>query len=149
MTERETMLAVIDTFDALAIPYILVGSFSSSFYSVPRSTKDADFVIELGARSVRELADHLGPQFSLDPQMSFETVTMTRRHQLTVVETAFKIELFYLSDDAHDQERFHRRPVLQPRSIHYAESQYGDRRRSLGVRQLEDLLSGDFRQCVL
>jgi hypothetical protein len=41
--------------------------------------------------------------------MSFETVTMTTRHVLDVVDSPFKIELFHLSDDPHDQERFRRR----------------------------------------
>jgi hypothetical protein len=109
MTEREAALAVVDALEALAIPYMLVGSFSSSFYGIPRSSKDADFVIALGSRSVHELANRLAPAFRLDPQMSFETVTMTSRHLMEVVGTPFKIELFHLSDDAHDQERFRRR----------------------------------------
>src|SRR5207244_2201955 len=45
----------------------------------------------------------------LDPQMTFETVTMTRRHVMEVVGIPFKIEIFHLSDDPHDQERFRRR----------------------------------------
>jgi hypothetical protein len=69
----------------------------------------------LGDRSTRDLADCLGPSFRLDPRMSFETVTMTTRHILEVVGNPFRIELFILSDDPHDQERFRRRrpvPVL-------------------------------------
>lgn len=45
----------------------------------------------------------------MDPQGSFETVTMTLRHVLKPVGIPFKIELFHLSDDPHDQERFRRR----------------------------------------
>jgi hypothetical protein len=41
--------------------------------------------------------------------MSFELITGTTRHILHVQGTQFKIELFRLSDDAHDQERFRRR----------------------------------------
>jgi len=120
MTEREATLAVIDGLEALAIPYMLVGSFSSSFYAIPRSSKDADFVIALGSRSIRDLADHLGPGFRLDPQMSFESVTMTSRHVMEVVGIRFKVELFHLSDDPHDQERFRRRRRVEylDRQIH-------------------------------
>src|SRR5262249_17975326 len=38
-----------------------------------------------------------------------ETVTMTTRHVMEVIGSPFKIELFHLSDDPHDQERFRRR----------------------------------------
>ncbi len=57
----------------------------------------------------RAIADRLGPAFRLDPQLSFETVTATLRHRLELVGQPFQIELFYLSDDPHDQERFRRR----------------------------------------
>ena len=50
-----------------------------------------------------------GPPLRLDPQMSFALVTGTWRHIIHLANTPFKIELFYLSDDPHDQERFHSR----------------------------------------
>jgi hypothetical protein len=109
MTSEEATLAVIDALETLHIPYMLVGSFSSNYYGIGRSTKDADFVIQLDLEMLSSLATHLGPSFRLDPQMTFETITMTRRHILNVVGIPFLIELFHLSDDPHDQERFQRR----------------------------------------
>jgi len=41
--------------------------------------------------------------------MSFETVTATRRYKLQLPDDPFSVELFLLSDDAHDLERFARR----------------------------------------
>jgi hypothetical protein len=109
MTSEEAALAVLSALETLGIPYMLVGSFSSNYYGIARSTKDADFVVELGGQSIGLLADHLGGAFRLDPQMTFETVTMTTRHVMEVVGIPFKIEIFHLSDDPHDQERFRRR----------------------------------------
>ncbi|HEV3115799.1 MAG TPA: hypothetical protein VGY58_02020 [Gemmataceae bacterium] len=109
MTGEAATLRVIDVLEALAIPYMITGSFASNVYGVPRATGDADFVVQLVDVSVRAIADALGDAFRLDPQMSFEAVTMTTRHVLQVAGTPFKIELFHLSDDAHDRERFQRR----------------------------------------
>lgn len=109
MTGAEATLAVIDALNTLGTPYMLVGSFSTSFYGIPRSTQDADFVISIGDGSLAKLAQDLGPEFKVDPQMSFETVTMTRRNEIKVAGLPFKIELFHLSSDPHDQERFRRR----------------------------------------
>ncbi|HVS37018.1 MAG TPA: hypothetical protein VMS17_15765 [Gemmataceae bacterium] len=109
MTSDQAALAVVEALEALGIPYMLVGSFSSNYYGIGRSTKDADFVAEIGAQSIVQVAERLGPQFRLDPQPSFEMVTMTLRYMIYVVDVPFKIELFRLSDDAHDQERFRRR----------------------------------------
>jgi hypothetical protein len=41
--------------------------------------------------------------------MSFETVTATSRFVLQLSDGTFAIEIFILSDDAHDQQRFERR----------------------------------------
>jgi hypothetical protein len=113
MTGDDAAFAVLDALEAAGIPYMLVGSYSTNAYGVPRATQDADIVIELGSHSIWELVNRLGPEFHFDPQMTFETVTMTRRHTLQVVGMRFKIELFHLSDDLHDQERFRRRRRFQ------------------------------------
>lgn len=109
MTSDEAALAIIDALEGHQVPYMLVGSFSSNYYGVTRSTKDADFVVQIDPQSITQIAERLGPSFRLNPQTSFETVTMTTRSIIEVVDTMFKIELFYLGDDPHDQERFQRR----------------------------------------
>lgn len=109
MTDDEATLAVIDALEALAIPYMVVGSLSSNLYGVPRSTGDADFVIQFDSAALVRLADRLGASFRLDPQMTFETTPLTYSHILEVVGTPFKVELFHLSDEPHDRERFQRR----------------------------------------
>jgi len=105
----EATVAVVDALDALRIPYMVVGSFSSNFYGIPRATQDADFVVQLEAGALSALMERVGPSFRLDPQMSFETVTATRRYRLQLADDPFSVELFLLSDDAHDLERFARR----------------------------------------
>ncbi|MBL8799184.1 MAG: hypothetical protein JNM56_35185 [Planctomycetia bacterium] len=106
---EDTLVKLIDTLNALAVPYMLVGSLASNVYGIPRSTQDADFVIQSGIVSLPELTSHLGPAVRLDPQPSFDPVTSTLRHVLHLRESAFKIEVFILGDDSHDQERFRRR----------------------------------------
>jgi hypothetical protein len=106
---EDTFLAVVDALEELSIPYMIVGSISSSYYGIARPTKDADFVIALGSETIGSITKCLGQQFRLDPQMSFETVTMSRRYVADVIGTPFKIEFFLLRNDPHDQERFRRR----------------------------------------
>lgn len=109
MTNSEAILKVIDALEDSRIPYMLVGSHSSSTYGIPRTSQDADFVIELGEKSILDLARRLAPAIRFDPQMNFETVTMRRRYVADVVGTPFMIEFFLLNDDPHNQERFRRR----------------------------------------
>ena len=109
MTPTEATTSVLDGLNALQIPYMLVGSFSSNYYGIPRSTKDADFVVHLQPGMLSNLAARIGPPFRLDRQMSFETVTATRRYVMHLDDDPFSVEFFLLSDEAHDRERFSRR----------------------------------------
>ncbi len=113
MNAYQAVLATLDALEELEISYILVGSFSTNYYGLPRSTEDADFVVHLENKSPRQIAARLGPAFRLDPQMSFETVTLTTRHVVEVLGSPFTIELFQLSEDEHDQARFARRRTVE------------------------------------
>ncbi len=113
MTGAEATAAVIDALEALSFPYMLVGSLSSNIFGIPRSTKDADFVIQSGGVTLFDLVARLGPSFRLEPQVQFETITMTTRQVVQIDEIPFVIEFFCLSDDPHDQERFRRRQRVE------------------------------------
>ncbi len=106
---EDVTLQVADALARCAIPYMLVGAFSSNQYGIPRSTKDADFVVQVTGAVGAGLTAALGPQFELEPQVSFETNTGTSRQMLACRGSPFKVELFFLSNDPHDQERFKRR----------------------------------------
>ncbi len=115
MNAVEATRAVVNAVDACGIAYLLTGSLASSAYGIPRTSKDADFVLEMGGRDPWEIMDRLGPGFELDPQMSFESITGSMRWIVHVPEIPFDIELFLLGQDAHHQARFRRRvPLLHP-----------------------------------
>lgn len=110
---------VVDALDRAEIPYVLVGSFSSMYYSFPRSTTDVDFVLGVPDPDLAQLTALLGDQFRLNPQRSFETVGGSLENEITVVGTAFKVAFFRLTDKPFDQSRFSRwrRVTLSGREI--------------------------------
>lgn len=105
----EATRLALQAMERLDIRYMLVGGLSSMAYGIPRSTKDADVVLAVEPSDLDRLVNELGSEYELDPQGSFEMVTGTLRHHLRVPSIKFEIELFLLSDDAHDQSRFDRR----------------------------------------
>jgi hypothetical protein len=113
VTGEETTIAVIDALNTMGVSYMIVGSFASNFYGVPRATQDADFVLLMRPGLIEELIGRLGPQFRFDPQLSFETVTGTHRYVICTSTGDFYVELFRLADDEYDQERFRRRCRVQ------------------------------------
>lgn len=100
---------VIQALNRAGVPHMLVGAFSRNAYAPPRSTQDADVVIALAGQSLRVVVEALDADFSLESQSGFETNTGTLRDTITHTGSQFTIELFHLSADLHDQERFLRR----------------------------------------
>lgn len=114
MTDADAVNAVLDAIRSVGLPHMVVGSLSSNAYGIPRSTQDADIVIDPGSRGLLDLAGRLPAGLHMDPQLSFETVTGTNRVIISVTESVFTIEIFILRDDAYDRQRFARR---RPESV--------------------------------
>lgn len=108
-TQLDALVSITSLCDSEKIDYMLVGSFSSNFYGIPRATKDADIVIEVTNEQRNALIDKLPSEMSVDPQMSFETATSTTKTLIYVDSICFEIELFDLSEDPFDQSRFSRK----------------------------------------
>lgn len=139
------MRKVAQALEAAGIPHVLVGSMSSNVHGFARSTKDIDLVVQTDPAGLARLFTALADYFDLDPQTSFETVTGTLRHILVAKGSKFKVEVFQLSPDAHDQERFRRRltvnyPSLNARvAILTAEDVIITKLRWARVKDLEDV----------
>jgi hypothetical protein len=112
MMSDEATGNVLDILIGQGVPHMLVGALAVNVHGIQRSTKDADIVIELGDLSIRDLVDRLGPEFRFDPQSAFESVTGTTKWNVHLNSGFYKIELFRLGQDPHDQERFRRRQPI-------------------------------------
>jgi len=112
MIEAERITkAVINVLEDTGVAYMLVGSFSSNMYGIPRSTKDADFVIDVVDRTVMpKLMKSLDTLLEFDPQTSFEGIGGSIRHE-AVARTSFpfRVEFFERSNDDFAMARFERR----------------------------------------
>lgn len=109
MNIREAAVVLVKRLQEAGVPYLLVGSFSSNLYGIPRSTKDVDVVIQAKAGALMDLSGALGEMFEPVDQFRFETNTGTFCQEFKIRGTTFRVELFMLSDDHHDTARFDRR----------------------------------------
>lgn len=105
--------AVIKALDAGGIPYMLGGSFASSFYGIPRATFDADLVVQIAPAGAAELHSALKGAFYADEEEMRQAAATRSSFNLIHLETAFKVDLFPLKEDAYSKEAFSRR-VKQP-----------------------------------
>ena len=111
------MATVAKALETSSVSHVMVGSMSSNVHGFARSTKDIDLVVQTDRPGLDRLFAALADAFDLDPQVSFETITGTLRHILVAKDSKFKVEVFQLSQDLHDQERFRRRLTVSYPSL--------------------------------
>jgi hypothetical protein len=58
-SEEEVLSRVARLLEVLGIPYMITGSVASSFHGRPRTTHDADFVIDPGPEALDRLVEEL------------------------------------------------------------------------------------------
>ena len=95
------------------IEYSLVGSLTSMYYGITRTTMDADFVVHLAAARAVDLMNQLPPELAMDGQPRFELLTGKTYHFVAVVGTPFNVDLFALSNDPFDLSSFSRRRTIR------------------------------------
>lgn len=108
-TEHDALFQVLDALEALQIPYMVVGSFASTFWGRPRLTHDVDLVVEIAAHKIAELARLLAPHFYA-PQFVIEDAVRKRgQFNLIHLDCAFKVDMWLLKDSPYDIVCFERR----------------------------------------
>jgi hypothetical protein len=96
-------------FDRLGIAYALGGSWASSFYGEPRSTRDADIAVDPFPGREAELVKSFGPDYYL----SLEAVTQALRDRSTfnIINTiaGFKVDVFVRKETSYSRSVLERR----------------------------------------
>lgn len=91
------------------IPYMLSGSVAMSIYTIPRSTRDIDFVIHLQAKDVEKLVSYFKEGYYCDEDSVTEAVQ--RRSMFNIIDhaTGFKADFIILKTQPFRQKEFERR----------------------------------------
>lgn len=137
---------VVEALEAEQIDYMVVGAYSSGAYAIPRGTKDVDIVISLETPDrIDGLVAVLDQHLEFDPQVTFETITGSRRYILKARKNrSIIVELFLLGDESYVVERFRRRrkvfvaPLERPVWIPTAEDVVVQKLRWARPKDLED-----------
>ncbi len=119
MQPTEVLLLVTETLEALGIPYCVGGSFASSAYGEPRTTRDADILVSLPATKVALFGARIEADFFVqiadmydavarapalrDDPLHRATFNLVHRHSF------FRIDLFVSSGRAYEMVQFSRR----------------------------------------
>jgi hypothetical protein len=101
---------ITDVLDQYQIPYMLSGSIALGLYTVPRMTRDIDFIIHLEAKNLDLFVDSFKDGFYCDRDAVKEAMEGPVK-MFNVIDhaTGYKADFVVLKDDPFRLEEFNRR----------------------------------------
>jgi len=109
MSPEEALQLVLDKLEDCGIDYMLTGSFASNMHGVPRTTYDADIVIEVEPGSLDELVRSLGNAFYANREAAREAMSSRSMFNVIHLESGFKVDFIIRKPRPFSKEEFSRR----------------------------------------
>jgi hypothetical protein len=105
---------ITDVLDQYQIPYMLSGSIALGLYTVPRMTRDIDFIIHLEAKNVDFFINSFKEGFYCDRDAVKEAIDgPVKMFNIIDHATYYKADFVVLKDDPFRQEEFKRRSKVE------------------------------------
>ena len=110
MTAAELFRRVVTMLEAAGIPYMLTGSFASSYHGLPRATQDIDFVIAPTRKQLRQLIIHFSaPEYYVDEAAALDALANESQFNVIDLTTGWKIDFICRRDRPFSRTEFERR----------------------------------------
>lgn len=113
MMPEETLKVVIAHLEAAGIEYMITGSFASNLYGVPRTTQDADIVIEVSPTSLKQFVSLIEDEFYVAEEAAREALRRRDMFNIIHFRSAFKIDLVIRKQRPYAEEEFRRRQRVE------------------------------------
>jgi hypothetical protein len=114
VTAAEVFRRILGAVESAGIPYMLTGSFASSYHGAPRATQDIDLVVAPERPQLRELAILLAaPEFYMDEATALEAYDREGQFNVVDLATGWKADLIMRRSRAFSRTEFDRREVVE------------------------------------
>jgi hypothetical protein len=101
------IIAIVNTFQSLRIPYAIGGSVASGVRGIIRATNDVDFIASMESSHVKPFAASLGPDFYADEDYIRTSLQYGRSFNVIHMPTAFKMDVFPATEEFHHAQLDH------------------------------------------
>ncbi len=110
--EQEALAHIVRLLEEADVPFMVAGSLASSVHGRPRTTYDADIVIDPTADALdRLLAGLRASGFYVDPDVARDALRARRQFNVIPPDGAFKVDLIVCRDRPFSREEFRRRQL--------------------------------------
>ncbi len=108
-SQNEFLRKLVKALDNCSIPYMLSGSFSSSFYGQPRATNDADIIIAPAEEQLIAFVKSLGDDYYVSHDAALEALKSNSMFNVVDIRNSWKADFIICKDRPFSREEFQRR----------------------------------------
>ena len=110
MSAADLLGRLVSRLDQAGIPYMIVGSFASTFHGLPRTTQDLDVVIDPTPESLRAFLALLpADAYYVSHEAAEEALQRRGMFNVVDLESGWKVDLIVRKHRAFSEEEFRRR----------------------------------------
>lgn len=110
MSATDVLRRFVVALEGAAVPYMLTGSYASSFHSLPRATRDLDFVVAPTREQILSLVAALPrDEFYVDEQAALEALDTRGQFNAIDLESGWKADFIIQKLDPFNECEFRRR----------------------------------------
>lgn len=113
MTEDDVFLQVLDRFETLTVPYMVVGSYASNLYGRPRGSYDADVVAKIPPEKIHAFVKAFEKDYAIEPSSLARDIAAGNMFNLIPLSGLFKVDVIPVRPTAFAEEEFLRRREIQ------------------------------------
>ena len=114
MSTEDIFRRIVSALNGAGIPYMLTGSFASSFHGTPRATQDIDLVIAPMASQLRHLVRLLpGAEYYVSEGAALDALGRQGQFHVIDLATGWKIDLIIRKNRPFSRTEFERRSGVE------------------------------------
>ena len=108
----EFLKVLVNYFDQNQITYMLSGSVAMSLYTLPRFTRDFDFVVHLKPGDVKYLAEHFKDGYYCDEDAVRDAILNKTMFNIIDHKSGYKADFIILKNEPYRIAEFERRRLI-------------------------------------
>jgi hypothetical protein len=113
----EFLKKIVSYFHSKDIPYMLSGSMAMSVYTLPRATRDFDFVVQLHPKHIADFVHHFSGDYYCDMDAVTDAVSCLSMFNVIDHASGFKADFVILKNEAYRQTEFSRKRKVMMEGI--------------------------------
>jgi hypothetical protein len=114
VTVQDVFGRIVGALEQTGIPYMLTGSFASSYHGMPRATQDIDIVIAANPDQLRTFANLLpAREYYVDLEEALEAHGRQAQFSVVDLSTGWKVDLIIRKERAFSRTEFERREPVE------------------------------------